>query len=275
MGGRTTWWEVRDGRLQRHDEVFEYAKPAVRVALFITCFNDTLFPETGRATVRLLERLGHEVEFPLEQTCCGQMHFNTGYQREAIPLVRRFVEVFSLYESVVAPSGSCVGMVRELYPMAAELTNDRQLLYEVEELAPKVFELSEFLVKGLGVTDVGAYYPHRVTYHPTCHSLRMLEVGEAPLELLRAVRGIDLVELGEAKECCGFGGTFAVKNADTSAAMLADKIRHVLDTEAEICTAGDNSCLMHIGGGLKRQRAGVETLHLAQILASTEEDTKR
>jgi L-lactate dehydrogenase complex protein LldE len=145
----------------------------------------------------------------------------------------------------------------------------------VEALAPRVFELSEFLVKGLGVTDVGAYYPHRVTYHPTCHSLRMLEVGEAPLELLRAVRGMDLVELGEAKECCGFGGTFAVKNADTSAAMLADKIRHVLDTEAEICTAGDNSCLMHIGGGLKRQRAGVETVHLAQILASTEEDTKR
>jgi L-lactate dehydrogenase complex protein LldE len=275
MGGRTTWWEVRDGRLQRHDEVFEYAELAVRVALFITCFNDTLFPETGRATVRLLERLGHEVEFPLEQTCCGQMHFNTGYQREAIPLVRRFVEVFSPYEAVVAPSGSCVGMVRELYPTAAELAGDRWLAEKVEALTPRVFELSEFLVKRLGVTNVGAYYPHRVTYHPTCHSLRMLEVGEAPLELLRAVRGIDLVELGEAKECCGFGGTFAVKNADTSAAMLADKIRHVLDTEAEICTAGDNSCLMHIGGGLKRQRAGVETVHLAQILASTEEDTKR
>jgi L-lactate dehydrogenase complex protein LldE len=275
MGGRTTWWEVRDGRLQRHDEVFEYAELAVRVALFITCFNDTLFPETGRATVRLLERLGHEVEFPLEQTCCGQMHFNTGYQREAIPLVRRFVDVFSPYEAVVAPSGSCVGMVRELYPTAAELAGDRWLAEKVEALTPRVFELSEFLVKRLGVTNVGAYYPHRVTYHPTCHSLRLLEVGEAPLELLRAVRGIDLVELGEAKECCGFGGTFAVKNADTSAAMLADKIRHVLDTEAEICTAGDNSCLMHIGGGLKRQRAGVETLHLAQILASTEEDTKR
>ena len=275
MGGRTSWWEGRDERLQRHDAVLEYAGRAVRVALFITCFNDTLFPETGRATVRLLERLGHEVEFPLEQTCCGQMHFNTGYQREAIPLVRRFVEVFSRYEAVVAPSGSCVGMVRELYPMAAELAGDRWLAEKVEALAPRVFELSEFLVKRLGVTDVGAYYPHRVTYHPTCHSLRMLEVGEAPLELLRAVRGIDLVELGEAKECCGFGGTFAVKNADTSAAMLSDKIRHVLDTGAEICTAGDNSCLMHIGGGLKRQRAGVETVHLAQILASTEEDTKR
>ncbi len=242
----------------------------MRVALFITCFNDTLFPETGRATVRLLERLGHEVAFPVEQTCCGQMHFNTGYQREAIPLVRRFVEVFKDYEAIVAPSGSCVGMVRELYPMAADLADDKQLLYEVEELAPRVFELSEFLVKRLGLTDVGAYYPHRVTYHPTCHSLRMIKVGDAPLELLRAIGGIDLVELGEARECCGFGGTFAVKNADTSTAMLSDKLRHVLDTRAEVCAAGDNSCLMHIGGGLKRGRAGVRTVHLAEILASTE-----
>ena len=243
----------------------------MRVALFITCFNDTLFPETGRATVEVLERMGLEVDFPFEQTCCGQMHFNTGYQREAIPLVRRFVRVFKDYEAVVAPSGSCVGMVRELYQMAAGLANDEQLLHEVEELSTRVFELSEFLVKKLRVTDVGAYYPHRVTYHPTCHSLRMLKVGDAPLELLRAVRGIDFVELPEARECCGFGGTFAIKNADTSIAMLGDKLRHVLETEAEVCTAGDNSCLTHIGGGLKRQRAGVATVHLAQILASTEE----
>ena len=249
----------------------------MRVALFITCFNDTLFPQTGRATIEVLERLGHEVEFPLAQTCCGQMHFNTGYQREAIPLVRRFVEVFSPYEAVVAPSGSCVGMVRELYPMAADLARDRELARRIEALSPKVFELSEFLVRKLGVTDVGAYYPHRVTYHPTCHSLRMLGVGDAPLELLRAVRGIDLVELPEAKECCGFGGTFAVKNADTSTAMLGEKIRHVLDTEAEVCTAGDNSCLMHIDGGLKGLRAGVRTVHLAEILASgaTEETKNR
>jgi len=241
---------------------------AVRVGLFITCFNDTLFPETGRATVEVLERLGVEVDFPLGQTCCGQMHFNTGYQREAIPLVKRFVEVFDGYETIVAPSGSCVSMVRELYPMAAELAGDRRLTERVEELGPRVFELSEFLVKKLGVTDVGAYYPHRVTYHPTCHSLRMLKVGEAPLELLRNVRGMELVDLSEPEECCGFGGTFAVKNADTSAAMLSDKIRRVLDTEAEVCCAGDNSCLMHIGGGLSRLRAGVETVHLAQILAS-------
>jgi L-lactate dehydrogenase complex protein LldE len=250
----------------------EEGNTAVRVALFITCFNDTLFPETGQATVEVLERLGVEVDFPYAQTCCGQMHFNTGYQREAIPLVRRFVEVFGDYEAVVAPSGSCVSMVRELYPMAADLAGDERLTERVEELGPRVFELSEFLVKELGVTDVGAYYPHRVTYHPTCHSLRMLKVGDAPLKLLRSVRGIDLVELSEAEECCGFGGTFAVKNADTSAAMLSDKIRRVLDTEAEVCVAGDNSCLMHIGGGLSRLRTGVETVHLARILASKTEE---
>jgi L-lactate dehydrogenase complex protein LldE len=242
----------------------------MRISLFITCFNDTIFPETGRAMVRLLERLGHTVDFPLEQTCCGQMHFNTGYQREAIPLVRHFVETFSSAEVVVAPSASCVGMVRDFYARVAELSGDRELTAAVAALTPRVFELSEFLVKQLGVEDVGAYYPHRVTYHPTCHSLRMIHVGDKPLRLLRAVRGIDLVELPAAEQCCGFGGTFAVKNYQTSTAMLADKMSHVLDTGAEVCTAGDNSCLMHIGGGLSRLRSGVRTLHLAEILAATE-----
>jgi L-lactate dehydrogenase complex protein LldE len=242
----------------------------VRISLFITCFNDTLFPDTGRATVRLLERLGHTVDFPIEQTCCGQMHFNTGYQREAIPLVRRFVQVFGDAEVIVSPSASCVGMVRELYPRAGELAGDERLARAVAALTPRVFELSEFLVHKLGLEDVGAYYPHRVTYHPTCHSLRMLHLGDAPLRLLRAVRGIDLVPLPNAEECCGFGGTFAVKNADTSLAMLGDKLRHVLDTRAEVCVAADNSCLLHIGGALHRQRAGVRPVHLAEILSSTE-----
>jgi L-lactate dehydrogenase complex protein LldE len=160
--------------------------------------------------------------------------------------------------------------VRDLYPRAAELAEDEELAQAVRDLAPRVFELSEFLVNKLGVEDVGAYYPHRVTYHPTCHSLRMIRVGDAPLRLLRAVRGIDLVELPRAEECCGFGGTFAVKNADTSIAMLGDKLRCVLDTRAEFCAASDTSCLMHIGGALHRQRSGVGTVHLAEILASTE-----
>ena len=242
----------------------------MRITLFITCFNDTLFPEVGRAVVTLLERLGHTVDFPEAQTCCGQMHYNTGYQREAVPLVRHFVEVFADAEVIVAPSASCAGMVRDMYPRAARLAGDVRLAAQVEDIAPRVYELTELLVKRLGVTDVGAYYPHRVTYHPTCHSLRVLHVGDAPLRLLRAVRGIELVELPDAAECCGFGGTFAVKNADTSMAMLGDKLRAVLETQAEVCTAADTSCLMHIGGALHRQRAGVRTCHIAEILASVE-----
>ncbi len=242
----------------------------MQISLFITCFNDTLFPETGKAMVKLFERLGHTVDFPLEQTCCGQMHYNSGYQEETIPLVKHFVDVFREAEVIVAPSASCVGMVKEYYAKVAALTDDRELKDRVDQVIPRVFELSQFLVDELGIEDVGAYYPHRVTYHPTCHSLRMLHVGDAPLQLLRNVRGIDLVELPAAEECCGFGGTFAVKNADTSMAMLGDKIRHIKDTEAEVCAAADNSCLMHIGGALHRQRSGVEPVHLAEILASTE-----
>jgi L-lactate dehydrogenase complex protein LldE len=231
----------------------------VRVALFITCFNDTLFPEAGRATVALLERLGCEVEFRAEQTCCGQMHGNSGYEDGARPLAERFGRVFGDAEAVVSPSASCVGFVREHYGRMG-----------VPLRGPRVYELSEFILDVLGVEDVGASFPHRVTLHPTCHSLRALRIGDRPERLLRAVRGIDFVELGEARECCGFGGTFAVKNADTSMAMLGDKLRRVLDTRAEVCTAADNSCLMHIGGALRRQRAGVRTMHMAEILAATE-----
>jgi L-lactate dehydrogenase complex protein LldE len=243
----------------------------MRVALFITCFNDTLFPEVGISLVRLLDRLGVDVDFPQSQTCCGQMHYNTGYQRESIPLARHFVRTFANAELIVAPSASCVGMVRELYPAVAALSGDAALAQAVEAISSRTYELTEFLIRVLGVEDVGAYYPHRVTYHPTCHSLRVLHLGDAPLQLLRAVKGIDLVELPDARECCGFGGTFAIKNADTSAAMLGDKVRCVLDTGAEVVTSADTSCLMHIGGAISRMRAGVRTVHLAQILASTEE----
>jgi L-lactate dehydrogenase complex protein LldE len=243
----------------------------VRIALFITCLADTLFPNVGKATVALLERLGHTVVFPAAQTCCGQMHINTGYQREALPLVRRYVDTFAPYEVVVTPSGSCAGSVRHQHAMVARAGGDEELARRAEDVAAKTYELSELLVDVLGVEDVGAYFPHRVTYHPTCHSLRMLRVADKPLRLLQRVRGLDLVELPEADQCCGFGGTFAVKNADTSTAMLADKMRHVLSTRAEVCTAGDSSCLMHIGGGLARLNAGVRTVHLAEILASTEE----
>ena len=244
----------------------------LRVALFATCFNDTMWPETPKATVRLLERLGCRVEFPAAQTCCGQMLTNTGYAGQAVPLVRRFVDVFGDYDAVVAPSGSCVGSVRDQHAMVARRAGDEGLASEVEQFAPRVHELSEFLVDVLGVTDVGAWFPHRVTYHPTCHSLRLLRVGDRPLQLLRAVEGIDLVELPGADECCGFGGTFAMKNSDVSVAMGTDKAAHVTETGAEVVVAGDNSCLAHIGGILGRQGAGIRSLHLAEILASTREE---
>lgn len=240
-----------------------------RVALFVTCLADTLFPHVGQATVTLLERLGCEVSFPAAQTCCGQAHTNTGYLAEALPLVRGFVETFEDHDLIVAPSGSCVGSVRHQHAMVARTAGDEQLARRAEAIAARTYELSELLVDVLGITDVGAHFPHRVTYHPTCHSLRMLRVGDRPTRLLSEVAGLELVPLAGDDECCGFGGTFAVKNADTSTAMLADKMTAVLSSGAEVLIASDSSCLMHIGGGLSRLRSGVRTLHLAEVLAAT------
>jgi len=221
---------------------------------------------------QLLERLGHTVEFPVEQTCCGQMHYNTGYHAEAVPLVRRFVKMFGDAEAVCVPSASCVAMMREHYEMIAERAKDAAFLADVRSLLPRVFEFSELLVNHLKVEDVGAVFPHRVTYHPSCHSLRMLHVGDAPVKLLRAVRGLEFVSLPNQEQCCGFGGTFAVKNADVSVAMLAEKNGEIAKTEAEVVTALDNSCLMQIYGGLHRQGSAVRTMHLAEILASVSEE---
>jgi L-lactate dehydrogenase complex protein LldE len=241
----------------------------VRVAMFTTCLVDGMVPDVGRACVTLLERLGVELDVPGAQTCCGQMHVNTGYPREALPLVRLYAETFAPYDAVVVPSGSCAGAVRHQHADLARRAGDADLVAAVEAVAAKTYELSELLVDVLGVTDVGAYYPHRVTYHPTCHSLRVLRVGDRPLRLLRAVEGLQLVHLPRADSCCGFGGTFALKNAEVSAAMLADKVDEVHATGAEVCTAGDSSCLLHIGGGLSRTTPGTRAVHLAEILAST------
>jgi len=226
---------------------------AVRVALFVTCLGDTVVPEAPKATVTVLERLGHEVVVPREQTCCGQLHLNSGYRDMARALAARFARVFAGFDAIVSPSSSCVGAVREFSP----------------EVAPRVFELSEFLVTKLGVEDVGAAFPRRVTYHPTCHSLRVTRVGDAPARLLRAVRGLEQIELPRADECCGFGGTFAIKNAETSTAMLMDKCDAIEATGADVCTAVDGSCLLQIAGGLSRRRSHVRTVHLAEILAAT------
>jgi L-lactate dehydrogenase complex protein LldE len=238
-----------------------------RVALLVTCFNDTLFPQVGRSTVELLERLGCTVSFPREQTCCGQMHGNSGYRDEGLGLAGRLATVMGDQEAIVCPSASCVGWLRETAPALAREADDEGLASRLETLSGRLFELTEYLCDVLGIEDVGAAFPHRVAYHPTCHSERGLRLADRPLRLLREVRGLDLVEVDDP-DCCGFGGTFAVKNADVSAAMLSDKLAVLRRTRAEVYTAVDSSCLMQLGGGLSRGRAGVRTMHLAEILAA-------
>jgi L-lactate dehydrogenase complex protein LldE len=242
----------------------------VRASLFITCYNDTLYPETGRAVVRLLERLGVEVDFRAAQTCCGQMHANTGFRSEAYSQAKRLVRLYQDAEAVVIPSSSCVAMIRDQYPELIKALGNQELGEQFAALLPRVYELSEFVIDKLGVEDVGAYFPHRVTYHASCHGLRALGLGDRPFRLLANVRGLELVALENLDRCCGFGGTFSIKNAEVSSAMLSTKLLDVQRTGAEYCTALDNSCLMHLGGALHRQFAAMKTVHLAEILASTE-----
>jgi L-lactate dehydrogenase complex protein LldE len=233
--------------------------PVARVALFVTCLADTLFPEVGRATVTVLERLGVEVVFPREQTCCGQLHLNSGYADEARTLARRFGEVFSGFETVVTPSGSCAAHVRHQMTRLATGTG---------EVAGRVLELSEYLAREAPDLGSRVRFPHRVAYHPTCHSLRLLGLGERPTSLLARVEGLELVPLPGAEECCGFGGTFAVKNPAASGAMLQEKLDGIVASGAEAVCACDASCLMHIGGGLRRRGVPVRAVHLAEVLAS-------
>lgn len=247
----------------------------MRASLFVTCYNDTLFPETGRAVVTLLERLGVELQFDPQQTCCGQMHANTGFRGEAFSLAKRLIRMYADAEAVVIPSSSCVAMIRDQYPALVEELGDEWLRRELEMLLPRVYELSELLVDRLGVEDVGAYFPHRVTYHASCHGLRALNLGDRPFRLLKQVRGLELASLENLDRCCGFGGTFAVKNGDVSSAMLTAKLEDVLATRSEYCTALDNSCLMHLGGAMHRQFAGMKTIHMAEILASTQDALAR
>jgi L-lactate dehydrogenase complex protein LldE len=247
----------------------------MRASLFITCYNDTLFPETGQAVVRLLERLGVDIDFLPAQTCCGQMHANTGFRAEAFSQARRFVQLYRDEECVVIPSSSCVAMIRDQYSGLFEELGDEELRKQFAALLPRVYELSEFLIDKLGAEDVGAYFPYRVVYHASCHGLRSLHVGDRPFRLLNKVRGLELVPLANLERCCGFGGTFSVKNAEVSTAMLDAKLTDVLATDAEYCTALDNSCLMHLGGALHRQKKRLQTIHIAGILASTAEHSHR
>lgn len=238
----------------------------MRAALFVTCLVDQLFPAAGEATVTVLRRLGVSVEFPIEQTCCGQVAFNDGFWDEARPLARRHLEIFERVDAVVAPSGSCAAMVREFYPML--LRDEPNLVERAQAMGHRTYELSQFLVDVLGVDDAGARFPHRVAYHPSCHGLRTLGLRQQPLRLLGKVRDLEVRPLGGAEECCGFGGMFAVKFESLSSSMLDSKIRAIEESGAEYVTATDVSCLMHIGGGLSRRGSPIRPIHLAEILAA-------
>jgi L-lactate dehydrogenase complex protein LldE len=238
-----------------------------KVSLFIPCFVDQLTPEVGLDTARVLRRIGWEVDFPEEQTCCGQPAFNTGYWDDARPVAERFLRVFRSAEVIVCPSGSCTTMVRNFYP---ELLAATALCDEAQSLAGRVFEFSEFLVKVAGVSDVGAHFPHRVAFHDACHGLRELHIEQGPRELLRSVRGLQLVEMPRSEECCGFGGTFATKFGMISAAMGEVKAGNAEASGAEYLASTDPSCLLHIDGILRRRHSPVRAIHLAGILARTE-----
>ena len=231
----------------------------MRVGLFIPCFIDQLYPEVGKAMVTVLRRLNIAAEFPAEQTCCGQPAFNTGYWPEARELAERYLKIFAGYDAIVCPSGSCTAMVRNNYP---------QLLGAATPVTANTFEFSEFLVKKLGVTDVGARFPAKVTYHDSCHSLRELRLKDEPRQLLRNVRDLELIEMDKAETCCGFGGTFAVKFPVVSFAMDEVKIESIQRTGAEYVISADSSCLMQIGGGLRRKKFATKTISLAEVLAA-------
>lgn len=239
-----------------------------KASLFVTCIVDQLYPQVGVATVSLLRRLGVEVSFPQEQTCCGQPAFNTGYHTEARELACRFVKAFSTAEAVVVPSGSCTSFLRIFSPGLFD--GEPALRRQMEELAPRVHELSQYLVNVLGVTDVGATFRKKVAYHPSCHLLRELGAREEPAALLSAVRGLQRVDLPQAETCCGFGGAFAVKFAHLSEAMLDDKVSNVQASGAEVLVGADMSCLMHIGGALSRRRLPIVAMHLAEVLNQRE-----
>ncbi|MGG1313337.1 (Fe-S)-binding protein [Cohnella laeviribosi] len=236
----------------------------MKVSMFITCLSDALFPRVGEAMVRVLAKYGVRLDFPEIQTCCGQPAFNSGYWEEARASARTILDAFEESDFVIAPSGSCIGMIQH-YPKLFE--NDPVQLERSRRLQGKSYEFTQFLVQVLGVTDVGAEFPHKVTYHPSCHGSRLLGVKDEPMELMKNVKGLEFVPLPFAEDCCGFGGTFAVKMADISGAMVAEKADHVKETEAEVLVGLDMACLMNIAGHLRYRNEPVRVMHLAELLA--------
>jgi L-lactate dehydrogenase complex protein LldE len=237
-----------------------------RVSLFVTCMVDQLFPRVGMAMADVIERLGYQVDFPEEQTCCGQPAFNSGYRAEARIVARHFLDTFEACESIVVPSGSCTAMVTHHF---AELFHkEPETLARVHALEKKVWEFSTFLTDVANVDDVGARLDEVVTFHDGCHALRELGIRSAPRRLLANVRGLELREMQPAEECCGFGGTFSVKFAELSGAMARTKIDAIVRTGARTVVSLDPSCLMQIQGALSRAGSEIRTMHLAEVLAS-------
>ncbi len=242
---------------------------SVKASLFVTCIIDQLYPEVGESTVRVLNRLGVDLDFPAAQTCCGQPAFNAGFWNEAKPLARRTIDQFRSDRYVVMPSGSCASMMRVFY---AELFHDEpHMQTRISSLSSRVFELSEFIVDVLGITDLSVYVPedtpeHKVTYHEGCHLRRELGVITQPRTLINSLPNVEFLEMEQSEVCCGFGGTFSVKYPEISGAMLSDKLSFANGTGADFLTACDSSCLMHIGGGIQKQGINIEPLHLSQLL---------
>ncbi|MCZ2259132.1 (Fe-S)-binding protein [Sporosarcina sp. G11-34] len=235
----------------------------MKVSLFITCLSDIFASNVGKDTVEVLERVGCEVDFPDAQTCCGQPSYNSGYLENTKETMKHMIKVFRDSQYVVGPSGSCVAMLRGYEEI---FRGDPEWEEEARKLAAKSFELSQFLVDVLGIVDVGSHFKGRVTYHPSCHMTRLLGVKDAPKKLLNQIEGVELIELPNAGDCCGFGGTFAVKNAVISGEMVQEKANHVVETEAEYLVGGDMACLINIGGRLSREGRNIKVVHLAEIL---------
>lgn len=235
----------------------------MKISLFVTCLSDVLFPQVAEAMARLLARHGVKLEFPEVQTCCGQPAYNSGYWEESRQSARTILDAFEDSDFVIAPSGSCTHMIHQ-YP--GLFREDPVYWAKAKALHHKTYEFTQFMVQVLGVTDLGAQFPHKVTYHPSCHGSRLLGVKEEPMALLGSVRGLELVPLSYAEDCCGFGGTFAIKMADISGAMVTEKSDHVLETEAEVLVGLDMACLMNIAGNLRHRGEQVRVMHLAELL---------
>ncbi|MBP3952227.1 (Fe-S)-binding protein [Bacillus suaedae] len=237
----------------------------MKVSLFITCLADVFYPGVGQDVVEILERVGCDVDFPQNQTCCGQPAYNSGYHKETKDVAKHMIRTFEHSAYVIIPSGSCGAMIHEYVHL---FENDSEWKAKAESLASKTYEFTQFLVDVLEIEDVGAFFDKKVTYHTSCHMTRLLGVKDAPMKLLSNVRGLKFTSLPNKETCCGFGGTFSVKMVPISEQMVNEKIDHIEETEAEVLIGADCGCLMNIGGRIERQNKSIKVMHIAQVLNS-------